>query len=402
MFLLILYISLALGVSFLCSVLEAVLLSVTPSFVANLEDQRPGAGERLRALKTDIDKPLAAILSLNTVAHTIGAAGAGAQAMEVFGQQWVSVMSAILTLLILIVSEIIPKTLGAVYWRSLAPGVAYVLPLLIWVTYPLVLMSQWFSSLIAPKKKGPSLNREEFSALAQLLVKQGIFADEESSVLTNLLHFGSLHGADIMTPRTVLVGFPETATVEEATQDQEKLRFSRFPIWAESADQVTGLVLKHDLLMALVRGEKDAPLSDMRRDLLTLPVNVRLSELLNRMLGTKDHAALLVDDFGGTAGIVTLEDVVETLLGMEIVDEIDAVEDMQTLARKRWEERARQRGLDLGGLETSEGEAPDEAAAAMDGPSPEKAPEEISGDAPEEAPGKTSPDGGGSPAAGNP
>lgn len=351
MFLLVFYVTLALGVSFLCSILEAVLLSVTPSYVANMEEKRPGVGKRLKELKEDIDRPLASILSLNTVAHTIGAAGAGAQAQATFGETWLTVFSAVLTLLILIVSEIIPKTLGAVYWKSLTPSVAYTLPWLITLTYPLVTMSQWFSKLVATKEKGPTLDREEFSALAQLLVNEGVFDSGESSVLTSMLRFRSLSGEDIMTPRTVLVGFREATTVKEALQQEEKLKFSRFPVWPKSADDITGLVLKHDLLMSLVRGEEDKPLSELRREILTLPLDTKLPDLLNRMLKNKDHAALLVGEFGGTAGIVTLEDVVETILGMEIMDEIDTHEDMQALARRAWEDRARARGVLFGSSE---------------------------------------------------
>lgn len=368
MFLLVFYVTLALGVSFLCSVLEAVLLSVTPSFVANMEDKRPAIGKRLRDLKVDIDKPLAAILSLNTVAHTIGAAGAGAQAQVTFGEAWLTAFSAVLTLLILVVSEIIPKTLGAVYWRQLTPFVAYVLPWLITLTYPLVLMSQWFSGLVAKKEKGPTLNREEFSALAQLLVNEGVFASEESSVLTNLLRFRSLEGKDIMTPRTVLVGFKETDTVEEVVAQVEKLRFSRFPIWPDSTDNVSGLILKHDLLMALAHGEPTKTMGELRRDIFVLPATTKLPDLMNRMLAHKDHFALLSGEFGGTAGIVTLEDIVETILGMEIVDEIDAVEDMQKMARKTWEERARSRGLVVDSPEAAEpSEATDPEAGSEEG-----------------------------------
>lgn len=347
MTLLLVYVTLALGVSFLCSILEAVLLSVTPSYVANQQAQGSPSGKLLRELKRDIDRPLAAILSLNTVAHTIGAAGAGAQAQVVFGDRFVSLMSAILTLLILIVSEIIPKTLGAVYWKSLAPSVARCLPPLIVVTYPLVVLSQAFARLISKKKKGPTLDRDEFSALAHTLAKEGLFDEKEASVLRNLLRFRSLEAHHVMTPRTVVVGFDVDDTVGDVMQRTDKLSFSRFPLWDKTPDHVVGVVLKHDLMLALARGNLGTRLSELRRDVLTLPMNVKITRLLNQLLERKSHLALLVGEFGGTAGIVTLEDVVETLLGLEIVDEIDPVEDMQLLARKAWKERAKQHGVKL-------------------------------------------------------
>lgn len=295
-------------------------------------------------MKADIDRPLAAILSLNTVAHTIGAAGAGAQALEVFGETYVSVMSAVLTLLILIFSEIIPKTLGAVYWRGLAPTVAAMLPPLIILTYPLVLLSQGFARLISSKKKGPTLDREEFSALAQTLAKEGVFDEKESSVLMNLLRFRSLQARDIMTPRTAIVGFEQSALVSDVTKEAEKMRFSRFPIWHETPDEVSGFVLKHDMMLALASGE-EKKLSELKRDIIAVQSDTKVGALLSKMLERKAHVALVVGEYGGTAGVVSMEDVVETLIGMEIVDEIDEVADMQKLARKNWEERAKKRGL---------------------------------------------------------
>ncbi len=338
------YVGLALGVSFLCSVLEAALLSLTPGFVAARE--RDGAGDRLRRLKEEIDRPLAAILSLNTVAHTIGAAGAGAQAAKVFGNNAVAIFSAALTLLILVASEIVPKTLGAVYWRQLAPFVSAVVPVLIVLTYPLVLLSELLARLIAPsKRKGHTVNREEFSALADIVRREGLFDPKESRVLANVLRFRKLTAEDIMTPRIVVVGFDETQTIADVYADEHQLRFSRFPVYKGDLDNVTGMVLKHDMLVRIARDEDDTPLHTIRREIHTVSSKTRVTDLLDAMLRTRQHQMLVIGPYGGSVGVVTLEDVVETLIGMEIVDETDDVTDMQILARKQWDDRARRHGL---------------------------------------------------------
>lgn len=345
MTLLITYIALALGVSFLCSILEAVLLSLTPSYIASLENRGSAAGEKLRALKEDIDRPLAAILTLNTIAHTVGASGAGAQALFVFGESSVAVVSAVLTLLILVGSEIIPKTLGAVYWKQLAPLVARMLPGMIFFTLPFVWLSRGIAKLISRGKGGPALNREEFSALADSLVKAGLFDTKESNVLTNLLRFGQLRANDIMTPRTVVLAFPEGTTVQEALVDESKLRFSRIPIYRDSLDNITGFVLKHDMLLELARGGNDTPLEKLRRSIRVVPDMTRVTDLFDQMIRRGEHMVLLAGEYGESSGVVTMEDIVETLLGMEIVDEIDEVQDMQALARKKWRERAERMGV---------------------------------------------------------
>ena len=341
--LLIIYIALAIGVSFLCSVMEAVLLSVTPAYVGALEEGNPTAAARLKTLKTDVDRPLAAILTLNTVAHTIGAAGAGAEAAAYFGNAYVGIFSAILTLGILILSEIIPKTLGAVHWRALAPLVARVLRPLIWVLYPLVVLSQWITKLMSRGEKENQVSRAEFAALATLGAEEGVFDPQESRILQSLLRFNELAARDVMTPRTVMVAFPATKPVREITNAQ--LRFSRFPIFEENRDHVTGYALRSDILRTVAEDEGDRPVSEIQRDLLTVPETLPLPRLFERFLERKEHLALVIDEYGGTQGIATMEDVVETLLGLEIVDEADTVHDMQVLARERWAERARALGL---------------------------------------------------------
>ncbi|MFW5966164.1 MAG: hemolysin family protein [Persicimonas sp.] len=345
MTLLVLYVLLALGVSFLCSVLEAVLLSVTPSYVAALQKKGDVAGQRLEDLKRDIDRPLAAILSLNTIAHTVGAAGAGAQAQAVFGSSIVGVFSAGLTLAILVLSEIIPKTIGASYWRGLAPVAARLLLFMIWSMYPFVLLSKILTRLISPEKASHTVSREEFSAMADLGTREGIFEEEESRILRNLLRFKSLRVRDIMTPRTVVLASPESQSVEEFFDKRPNPRFSRIPVFSENRDDITGYVLKHDMLLELANERGDTKLADLKREILVVPELLSLRELFERLIETQEHLALVVDEYGGMAGIVTMEDLVETLLGLEIVDEVDLIQDMQVLARQQWYNRARRLGL---------------------------------------------------------
>lgn len=355
MTLLIFYVTLAISVSFLCSILEAVILSVSPSFMAALENERPALAARLKNLKDDIDRPLAAILTLNTIAHTVGAAGAGAQAAVVFGDAALGVFSAVLTFLILVLSEIIPKTIGATYWRGLVPIVSNVLPPLIWILWPLVKMSQLLTKLLSNGEKKSVISREELSALATVGAREGVVDASESRIVQNLLRFDALTVADIMTPRTVVYALPAETTVGALVGDLEQVRFSRIPIFDGTIDSVSGFVLKTELLVKAVQGDLEVPVSKLSRELTHVNATMHLRELFELLLQNDRHIALVVDEFGGTDGIVTLEDVVETLLGLEIVDEADAIEDLQAMARKQWEERAVRLGLVINSGEEDEG-----------------------------------------------
>ena len=352
--LLVVYVALAIGVSFLCSVLEAVLLSVSPAYVGALEAESPAVAVRLKALKADVDRPLAAILSLNTVAHTIGAAGAGAEAAGYFGDAAIGVFSAVLTLGILVLSEIIPKTLGAVYWRGLAPAVARVLPVLIWITYPLVLLSQGITKLIARGEKEGAVSREELAALAQIGTEEGVFDETEGRILRSLFRFRQLKARDVMTPRTVLVAYPEATPVSAIAADGQP--FSRLPLYDGDRDTVTGYVLRDDVLRAVAEGRPETPAAEIARDILTVPDALPLPDLFERLLERREHLALVVGEYGGTAGVATVEDVVETLLGLEIRDETDSDDDMQAAARARWADRAKRMGI------IADDADPDEAA----------------------------------------
>lgn len=345
--LLIFYLILAIGVSFLCSILEAVLLSITPSFVAVLEREDAKSGKILRDLKQDIDRPLSAILSLNTIAHTVGAAGVGAQAQVVFGNAYVSITSAILTLLILVFSEIIPKTLGATYWKKLSGFAARVTNILIIITYPLVLLSQGITKILSSEEKQPTVSREEFSAMADVGFEEGVFEEGESNIFKNLIRFRSLRVKDIMTPRIVVVKFQEDQTIKEILDKKDELRVSRMPVFGEDDEDITGYVLKNDLYYNLSEENGDKKLKEIKREVLIVPETISLKTLFERLLEKQEHIAVVVDEYGGLSGVVTMEDVVETLLGMEIVDEIDAIEDMQKLARQKWRERAKRLGIVL-------------------------------------------------------
>ncbi len=354
MTLLLVYVLIALGLSFLCSVLEAVLLSVTPGYIGQISQERPQVGERLAAMKRDVDRPLSAILSLNTIAHTVGAAGAGAQAQAEFGAEILAVASAILTLLILVLSEIIPKTLGAVYWRRLAPGLARVMPPLMLLMSPFV----WLSNLITRSiHQGShhenSVSKEEIAALARLGTEQGVFDASESRILANLFRFGSLRTRDIMTPRTVMFSLPMDKTVgdvvpagggPDSTVQTATSVFSRIPIYGDSPDDVRGYVLKDSIYLAAAQGRQKEALGTFCRKLTVVPEGLSVASLFEKLLAEREHIALVVDEYGGVDGVVTMEDVLETLIGLEIVDEADATEDMREMARRRWRERRKALG----------------------------------------------------------
>jgi len=345
MILLIFYLLLALGVSFFCSIMEAVILSITPSFVEALEQKAPKVGATLRHLKSNIDQPLSAILSLNTIAHTVGAAGVGAQAAIVFGNAYVAVTSAVLTFLILIFSEIIPKTLGAFYWQRLATAAARTLPPLIWVLYPLVLLSQRIANWLSSEEQMSSVSREELWAMTDLARKEGIFGDRESRILKNLLRVGKLRVKDVMTPRPVMFTLPADMRVEEIMEAHPELTFSRIPLYEENKDDISTFVLKSDIMQEASRERLDTPLRDLGREIRVVPEVVTLIYIFEQFLNEREHIALVVDEYGGVVGIVTMEDVVETLLGIEIVDETDSAIDMQAMARQQWTQRARALGL---------------------------------------------------------
>ena len=351
--LLLFYVSLALDVSFLCPIMEAVLLSTSASFVVRMEQEKPPLGRKLKKYKSDIDQPLAAILSLNTIAHTVGAAGAGAQATMVFGDAYIGLISAVLTFLILVLSEIIPKTLGAAYWRELSPIVTRLLGVTIITMWPLVKMAEFITGMMTKNVPETSVHRDEFIALAELGSKEGIFHRYESRVLQNLFFLRDIRTRDIMTPRTVVFALPEMKTAAEAVAENERLSFSRIPVYGEHLDDVKGFVLKSEILQA-ASINPDCRLKELYRPIVVFPGDLTLHDMFEKMMKESTHIALVVDGYGGTEGIVTMEDFIETLLGLEIMDEIDTAEDMQEIARKQWQKRAQRSSLIIDTLKESE------------------------------------------------
>ena len=346
--LLIFFVLLAIGVSFVCSLAESVLLSMTPSFIADVQETSPKKAEMLKSLKVDnIDQSLAAILTLNTVAHTLGSIGAGAQATIVFGSAWFGLFSALMTLAILFLSEIIPKTLGTVYWRQLSGLVAYFVRGIIMLLYPLIWFSERLTKLLVRGKEPQTFSRREFAALASIGEESGQIDPLESRIIRNLLAFGAIKVEDIMTPRSVMLAFEENKTVAELLVDRPKLTFSRLPIYDGDLDNITGFVLKTDMLLAKVNHAMHKPLTQFQRDITFVFSKMKLFDLLELMLKNRIHIAIKVGEYGEVKGLVTLEDVFETLLGLEIVDEIDRVEDMQALARQMMDRRVERLGMKL-------------------------------------------------------
>ncbi|MFC1759124.1 CNNM domain-containing protein [Planctomycetota bacterium] len=341
------YMGIALGFSFLCSVAEAVALCVTPSYMAKLKDEGNRSYPLVKTLKGNIDRSLAAILTLNTLAHTIGAGGAGAEAAAYFPNVNLNLIMLVMTLLILFLSEIIPKTIGAVYWRKLAPVTARFVRILILLLFPLIWVSEQLTKLLTKGKSLHGFNREEFTALANIGAASGQFDQRESNILTNLFRFPELRVEDIMTPRTVVFAYQQDKTVADVLGGDPNLTFSRIPVYGENRDDITGFVLKSDLLLNLAKEQGRAKLRDLKRDILMINESDSLSSALDKLFDQRSHFLLVLDNHGGTAGIVTLEDVVETLMGFEIVDEADKDVDMRDVARKKWRSRMEKLGIDV-------------------------------------------------------
>jgi CBS domain containing-hemolysin-like protein len=336
MTLLLIYLGIALFTSFLCSIIEAVLLSTPISFLKAKAENGDEDAQDLIKYKEDIDRPLSAILSLNTVAHTVGAAGVGAQATIVFGQAYFGIVSAVLTLLILVLTEIIPKTLGANFSRELTGIAAKVIKVMIIVTYPLVIISSVLTKLLSRKEKELTTSREEISALASIGLEEGIFGDKENKIIQNLIKLKSIMISEIMTPRIVVVLANEEMTLQEFLKNKDFLHFSRIPIYAGNRDNVTGYVFRELVFEKLAEDQFDLKLKDIKRKIVTFPETTTLFTAWEELLNAKEQISLVSDPYGGMDGIATIEDIIETLLGFEIVDEKDRVEDMQQYAMERW------------------------------------------------------------------
>jgi CBS domain containing-hemolysin-like protein len=334
MTLLIIYVVVALGFSFLCSVAEAVILSVSSAYISVMEKNKQPSGAILHSLTNDINRPLAAILTLNTIAHTMGAAGAGAQAAVVFGDAYLGLASAVLTFLILVFSEIIPKTLGATYWRQLAPATAYFLKYLVIALAPFVKLSNMLTSRFTEESALKGLSRGELQAMAELSHKEGQLAQQEANILQSLLSLQELTVRDAMTHRTVVFKVSEQMTVETFYHKHGSEVFSRIPVYEnDDPENISGFVLKSDLLVAQARGNGDKPLSTYRRDMVAVLRSTALAQTMHHFTNNRSHILLVVDEYGGMEGILTMEDLLESLLGIEIVDEKDKNISMKKLAK---------------------------------------------------------------------
>ena len=363
--LLIFYAFISIFFSFLCSILEAVLLSITPTFLNVKKQEGKAYAQALEEMKKDVDKPLIAILTLNTIAHTVGAILVGVQAkvayVELYGSQtksifgiefsedlMVGVVSTIMTILILVASEIIPKTIGATYWKQLSNFTAKALKAMVFFMKwtGLLWVLQLFTKLIGKKGgHGSVLSREDFTAMTDIAEEEGVFQESESTVIRNLLTFDEIQAKDIMTPRTVMKTASEDTLIQDFFDKNRPFRFSRIPVFKDRADNITGFFLKDELLEAIINKKGGESLGTIKREILVTNRNKPIPELFEKFVEKREHISLVVDEYGSVSGLVTMEDVIETLLGLEIMDESDHVEDLQVLARKNWEARAKRLGI---------------------------------------------------------
>jgi CBS domain containing-hemolysin-like protein len=386
---LLLFAFISIAFSFFCSIWEAVLLSISPSYVQIKMQEGGTTGELLNKFKNDVNAPLTAILSLNTVAHTVGAILVGASTGAAFGEgnaftipfpeldlflfelgplavSWEVLVSVVMTLAILILSEIIPKNLGATYWKQLAPFTVKSLNILVkiftWTGF--IWVSDQIKKLLlrGDDPHGTALSRTDFLAMAEAHTEAGELKVEEGRILRNLLNFETLTVHDVMTPRTVVVGAKGDLTIQQFYEKFDNSPFSRYPIFGETRDQVEGYVLKDMVYKSIIEKCEGDSIRTLLRELLVVPENTTLHKLIDLMLERREPVAMVVDEFGGMEGLVTMEDAMETLLGLEIMDEMDTSQDMQDLARSRWRKRAESMGLDLSQMEGAKIDAVVDAA----------------------------------------
>ena len=335
------YFFLALGISFLCSLLESVLLSVSHTFVGIKEKEgKPGA-VYLGRLKENINKPLAAILTLNTVANTVGAAGVGTQALILYGNHYVALASGILTISILVFSEIIPKTLGTVYWKSLAIPATYVIRWLIVLTYPFVYLSMFMSRIIKSKNAEGKFSREEMLFMAEMGEDEGTLQEQESDIIENILKLKDVKAKDVLTPRTVVFALDKNETVGDVIKEHSPIDFSRIPIYENNLDHVIGFIHRYTLVEKQGEDKFDIRMEELVVPLHSVQETENVAKILDEFVKRREHIFLVVDEFGSTSGIITMEDAIETLLGVEIVDEHDSVVDMRKLAKEQWHTQKR-------------------------------------------------------------
>ena len=330
----------AMAVSFLCSILEATLMSTPFSYITMREEEGYKPATRFKEYKQDSSRPIAAILSLNTIANTIGAAGVGHQATEVFGSGWFGLVSAVMTILILVFSEIIPKTIGTTRWKSLMGFATALIGALIVLMYPLVLLIELLTRLVTPKDaEEPAVSRDEVSAMANVAEEEGDLEEDENTIIQNLISMDEVKAFDVMTPRVVCEIAPESMTLKTFYKSKRYRHHSRIPVYADNDEYITGYILRMEALQLMAEDKFDLTLGEIRRDVATFDEDTTLDKIWDEMLSKDEQIAIIINEYGSFQGILTLEDVIETLLGSEIVDENDTVRDMQQLARDKWEKR---------------------------------------------------------------
>ena len=340
--LLILYFSLAVVISFICSILESVLLSVNMAYISVLEKERPRAGALLKAHKVGINKSIASILILNTIANTLGAAAVGAQAESIYGAGAVFYVSIVLTFAILFLSEIIPKTIGAVYWKSLAPAAAYVIHFFIWFTYPVILMTLFVTNRISKNDDMMSLSKEELIESTLLSEDEGVLGEKESDVIENILLLDKIRIKEILTPRTVVFALDGSRSIKDIVENEPAIfKFSRVPVYDGSIEKITGMVMTKKIFKQALEDDSFA-LKSIRKNIFKISENLPVSKALDLFIKKKEHMFLVLDSYDQTEGIVTLEDCVETILGVEIVDESDSDADMREVAKQKMRMKRRQ------------------------------------------------------------
>ncbi len=332
MTLLLAYFFLALFLSFLCSLLEAVLLSTPASYSSILSKKNHSEGERLERFKDNINRPLAAILTVNTFAHTLGAAGVGAQTLYLYGENSVAIASGILTLLILIFSEIIPKTIGSVYWRGLIGNTTIIVEILIFFTYPLVLLAEYISNF---GEDEATVTREEVIAMAEMGEDEGVLEEQETDIIENTLKLKDVKVKDIMTPRSVIFALKSDLTVGQVLEEHETLDFTRIPIYEGNLDVIKGMVNRYEIINRKAEDQFSTRMHEISQEVPFVNENDPIDKVLELFIKNRDHMALVSNDDQVLTGLITLEDAIETILGQEIVDEHDSVVDMRDLAESK-------------------------------------------------------------------
>ena len=332
---LILAVSLAISISAVCSLFEAVLYSVPLRHIETMVRANKPGGRILKELRRHVERPIAAVLSLNTIANTAGAAFAGAAATAVFGHRWLGYFSALFTVAILIFSEIIPKTAGVVYGRSLVGFVAYPLKGLVWIMAPAIVLTRFLTRLIRRERRDEAITAEEIQVMAHLSRRSGGILFYQEQIIDSILTLQEKMVKDVMTPRTVVFSLSEHLTLQQAMVAAGGWEHSRIPVYDEGIEDVVGLVHTKDILMALAQGKNEKPLSELMRPVHFVAETAKLNEVLAEFLELRQHLFVVIDEYGGLSGLISLEDILEEILGREIVDESDKVADKRELARQR-------------------------------------------------------------------